>query len=294
MGISKFITPKTPLIFKELKFKIEKAIKNEILEMNAENALKDAIEYSLLNGGKRYRPIFVLLISQILNKNLDSMYAGLCVEFLHTASLIADDLPSMDNELLRRDKKSLHLKFNEANAILASYSLISLAYEMIIKNKKVLEKTVSKEKANEICVIAIEMISKYAGVNGATLGQHLDLFSSDFSIDNINRIIKLKTISLFEISFVLGWLFGLGDLDKLDIVKNAAYNFGMAFQIKDDLDDFEEDLKKEKKINIAIALGKEKAQMSLDESVLNFEKALKELNLYTESFKYLIKKLQIF
>jgi geranylgeranyl diphosphate synthase type II len=288
MSISKILKPATPRIFKELKEKIEKAIKNEILKMSDKNTLRDAIDYSLLNGGKRYRPIFVLLISQILNKNLDSTYAGLCVEFLHTASLIADDLPSMDNELLRRNKKALHLKFNEADAILASYSLISLSYEMIIKNKKVLEKTVSKEKANEICVLAIEMISKYAGVNGATLGQHLDLFSNDFSIDNINKIIQLKTISLFEISFVLGWLFGLGDFDKLDTVKKAAYNFGMAFQIKDDLDDLDEDLKKGKKINIAIALGKEKAQKSLDKAILNFENSLKELNLYSEPFQFLI------
>jgi geranylgeranyl diphosphate synthase type II len=294
MSIYKFLKPSIPMIFKELKEKIDKAIKNEILKMSDKNTLRDAIEYSLLNGGKRYRPIFVLLISQILNKNLDSTYAGLCVEFLHSASLIADDLPSMDNELLRRDKKALHIKFNEADAILASYSLISQSYEMIIKNKMVLEKSIAKEKANEICVLAIEMISKYAGVNGATLGQHLDLFSKDFSIENINKIIKLKTISLFEISFVLGWIFGLGDLNKLDVVIKAAYNFGMAFQIKDDLDDFDEDLKKRKKINIAIALGKEKAQMNLDESILNFENSLKELNLYSDPFKYLIKKLQNF
>ncbi|NGX56536.1 MAG: Farnesyl diphosphate synthase [Candidatus Anoxychlamydiales bacterium] len=292
MIFSKLQKTNVLISFKLLKDKIEKSIKKEILQMGEKNILRDAVEYSLLNGGKRYRPILVLLIAEIVNKKFDVTCAAMCVEFLHTASIIADDLPSMDDERFRRNKKSLHLKFNEANAILASYSLISLAYEMIIKNGKILEKSMPKERVNGICILAIETISKFAGINGATLGQHLDLFSKDLTLDNINKIIHLKTISLFEISFILGWIFAGGDFDKIEIVKKCAYNFGMAFQIADDLEDYEEDLNKGKKINIAIALGKDTANKNLNKAIEDFKEGLKKLNLYTEPFRYLIKKIK--
>ncbi|HEU64728.1 MAG: Farnesyl diphosphate synthase [Candidatus Anoxychlamydiales bacterium] len=275
-------------IFIDLKKDIENFLKKEILLMGKKTILRDAIEYALLNGGKRFRPIIVLLIAKAINKNYPAIQAALSCEFFHTASLIADDLPCMDDEKERRCKAALHLKFNEATAILASFTLISSGYELIYKNAKTLEKKISKEKSNEICMKAIETVSKYAGIEGATGGQFLDLFAKDITLDTIIEIIHKKTISLFEISFVLGWLYGGGDLDKLDLVKKAAYHFGMAFQIADDIKDLKEDLEKNKYINIAISIGEEKAKKLFFEEINNTKKLLKELNIYSKDFFTLV------
>ncbi|NGX44171.1 MAG: Farnesyl diphosphate synthase [Candidatus Anoxychlamydiales bacterium] len=275
-------------IFLDLKKDIEKSLKKKILSMGKKTSLRDAVEYALLNGGKRFRPIIVLLIAKALNKKYPATEVALSCEFFHTASLIADDLPCMDDEKERRCKAALHLKFNEATAILASYTLISSGYELIYKNSKTLQEKISKEKANEICMLAIETVSKYAGIGGATYGQFLDLFAKDTTLDTIIEIIHKKTISLFEISFALGWLFGGGDLDKLDLVKKVAYHFGMAFQIADDIKDLKEDLEKKKFINIAISLGEEKAKKLFFEEVNKIKGLLKKLGIYSKDFFTLV------
>ncbi|MFA6502056.1 MAG: polyprenyl synthetase family protein, partial [Parachlamydiales bacterium] len=234
--------------------RIEGALKEMVATMGNKTDLRDACEYSLLNGGKRFRPFIVLSIADSLNKNHDVLFAALACEFFHTASLIADDLPCMDDEKTRRNKPTVHLVYGENTAILASYSLISAGYELIYKNAKELQTVLSKDECNNLCVHAIETVSRYAGIHGATGGQYLDLYSNKSSIETINEIILKKTISLFEIAFVLGWLFGGGSLDKLDVVRKCSYHFGMSFQIADDINDFKEDLEKGKKINIAISL----------------------------------------
>jgi len=111
----------------------EKALKKSIPSFGVKNQLRDAVEYSLFSGGKRLRPIIVLMVGEALKKGFDVTYSALSVEFFHTASLIADDLPSMDNDTQRRDKPTLHKAFPESVAILASYTLISSGYEMLFK-----------------------------------------------------------------------------------------------------------------------------------------------------------------
>ena len=275
-------------IFLDLRKKIEKALKNEINFMGNKTSLRDACEYALLNGGKRFRPLIVLLIAKTLNKNYEPIEAALACEFFHTASLIADDLPCMDDEKIRRDKPALHLKFSESTAILASYSLISCGYELIYKNAKTLENFLPKAESNNICMLAIETVSKYAGIHGATGGQFLDLFAKEVSLDQIIEIIHKKTISLFEISFVLGWIYGGGNLNKLDLIKKCSYHFGMAFQIADDIKDFDEDFKKNKNLNIAIALGKKQAKEYFNNQIIKTKDLLKQLNLFSSKFFTLI------
>lgn len=275
-------------IFSDLKTKIESALLNEINLMGKKNPLRDACEYALLNEGKRFRPLIVMLISRCLNKNHDVITSALACEFFHTASLIADDLPCMDDEKLRRSKPALHLVFGENTAILASYALISAGYELIYKNSKVLEKRLSKDECNSLCVRAIEIVSRYAGINGATGGQFLDLFSEGNSLDTIIEIIYKKTISLFEISFSLGWIFGGGDLSKLNLIRKCSYHFGMAFQIADDINDFEEDSNKKKQLNVAIALGREKAIEQFEKEIEKTKEIMKELNIFCSEFISLI------
>lgn len=275
-------------IFFELKKNFEKALIDEINSMGKKTPLRDACEYSLLNEGKRFRPLIVMLIAKCLNKNHDVTNAALACEFFHTASLIADDLPCMDDEKLRRSKPALHLIFGENTAILASYALISAGYELIYKNSKILEKRLSQDDCNNLCVLALEIVSKYAGIHGATGGQFLDLFAESNSLDTIIEIIYKKTVSLFEISFSLGWIFGGGDLKNLSLVRKCSYHFGMAFQIADDINDFEEDSDKKKQLNVAIALGKEKAIEQFSKEITKTKEILKELNLFSSEFINLI------
>jgi len=275
-------------IFLDLKKKIEKAIKEEIACMGKKTSLRDACEYSLLSGGKRFRPLIVLLIAKSLNKDFDVIYSSLACEFFHTASLIADDLPCMDDEKLRRSRPAMHLVFGENTAILSSYALISAGYELIYKNAKALEGNLSKDECNNLCALALETVSKYAGIHGATGGQFLDLFAKRMSIDLIIEIIHKKTISLFEIAFILGWAFGGGDLNKLELVRKCSYHFGMAFQIADDIKDIQEDMQKEKKLNIAIALGKQKATDLFEKEIQKTKDIMQQLDIFSEEFITLV------
>jgi len=120
-------------LFKKYRERIEVEIENMISQMGDKTALRDACEYALKSGGKRLRPLFVLMISDALGNGLDAIQAALSVEFFHTSSLIADDLPCMDNDDERRSRPSLHRAFEESVALLASYTFIASGYEGFIK-----------------------------------------------------------------------------------------------------------------------------------------------------------------
>ena len=241
--------------------------------MGEKNRLRDACEYALLNGGKRLRPILVLLIADALGCGEDVMPAALAVEFFHTASLIADDLPCMDNDALRRNCPSVHKEFGESVAILASYALIAEGYGGVAKNGG---------KSPESLKLCLQAATRCAGINGATNGQFLDLYPPDSKLETIKKIIYQKTVTLFEISFVFGWLFGGGDPAKLSLVKACALHLGMAFQIADDLLDFAAD---PTSVNIAAVLGREEALRLFEEEIGAFIALLKELGLWTKPFQ---------
>lgn len=250
---------------------IETALCRFIEEMGEKNTLRDACEYALLNGGKRLRPTLVLVVANALGFGGAVMPAALSVEFFHTASLIADDLPCMDNDDLRRDRPSLHKVFGENIAILTSYALIAEGYGGISRNSKNCPKS---------AVICLEAATRCAGINGATNGQFLDLFPPDSRLETIKQIIYQKTVTLFEISFIFGWIFGGGNPERLDEVKHCAYHLGMAFQIADDLLDVSQD----SRINLAVNLGKEKALRLFDEEMKAFISSIKKLGLWNSQF----------
>ena len=274
-------------------------IKNEIEEalgssFQEKTKLHEAITYALTTGGKRVRPMIVYFIADALGNNLDVKEAALATEFFHTASLIADDLPCMDNENLRRSKPTLHKVFGESTALLASYGLIAEAFRKIYENGRVMEngREPFASNAKEATLIALECASRCSGTNGATLGQFFDLNPISDDLNFIDKVIYLKTITLFEGAFVMGWIFGGGDKDRLESVKKLAYHFGMAFQIRDDLSDMKEDLKKEKHVNLANSLGREMAERRFAEEMNEAETLLKELSLYTGHFEMIMKKLR--
>lgn len=272
-----------PRIYKE---KIEEVIQKELTTFGVESHALKACEYALLNGGKRFRPTITLLVAEALGKGLDVTHSALTVEYFHTASLIADDLPCMDDDDERRDKPSLHKVYGEALALLVTYALIAEGYRALWKNGEVLRQ--ESVDADQMVTIALENATYNTGLMGATGGQLLDIMPPDLSLETVRQVIHQKTGSLFEIAFVNGWLFGGGDPSCLAEVKKAAYHFGQAFQIADDLGDQEQDLQNERKINVANLFGKDKARELFQEEKARYQTTLASLNIATPSLLALI------
>jgi geranylgeranyl diphosphate synthase type II len=270
-----------------LRDKIEKEIARSILCLGEKNKLRDACEYALTTGGKRLRPIVVYLVAEALGHGLDVSDSALSVELFHTASLIVDDLPCMDNDDERRSKPSLHKVFGEPVALLASYALITAAFEGIQKNTLKMRRTgmpfsVSADRA---CTLGLESAARCAGILGATGGQFLDLYPPQMSLETLKKIIHQKTVTLFEVSFSLGWIFGGGDLNRLDEVAKAAHHMGMAFQIADDIGDAHQDEKKPSPVNLAHFLGRDRALSLFEEEMRLLREQLECLHLLTPSFE---------
>jgi geranylgeranyl diphosphate synthase, type II len=262
---------------------IEQALSCQTSVWGTSKELKEACLYSLSCGGKRFRPILVLMMAKALSGVYNVEKAALAVEYFHTASLIADDLPCMDDDRERRGKPSTHVVFGEAAALLASYALIAAGYRLIADNGK----EMGHKNGAEICILAILNAAENTGVLGATGGQCLDLFPPDFELSTYMETVLKKTVSLFEISFVLGWLFGGGDPGLLPLVKKAAYHFGMAFQIADDIDDYEEDAVGKRAMNAVSLLGKGEAEKMFHEEIGSYLQGLVELNIDDSELKVL-------
>jgi len=267
--------------------KIEQEIAMSILSLGEKTKLRDACEYALKSGGKRFRPLLVLLIAEALGNNLNVLDAALSVEFFHTASLIVDDLPSMDNEEERRSQPTLHKIYGESIALLSSYALICAAFEKIHTNTMKMREADApfRGMADAAGILALENATRCAGISGATGGQFFDIFPPNLTLDTLRQVIYQKTVTLFEVSFVFGWLFGGGELFRIEQVKKSAYHFGMAFQIADDLGDLAQDEKNQREINLAKHIGKERAFVVFEEELKLFKITLMELGLDTPSFK---------
>lgn len=268
--------------------KIDSELKEAVERLGEPSRLRDACSYALLNGGKRLRPALVYLIAEALGLGRDVTPAALCVEYFHTASLIADDLPCMDNDETRRNLPTLHKAYEESTALLASYTLVAAGYGAIYEASRRIKEQCPDEASqiDAIAVICLETTTRCAGLNGATHGQFLDLFPPDASYETILTIIERKTATLFEISFVLGWLFGGGKEERLEEVKHCARHLGVAFQIGDDYQDVVQD-GQIRSINIARVLGPKRAKEIFEDELFEFVRSLQALGLWTGPFERL-------
>ncbi len=268
------------------KDRIEQEIAKSISGFGEKSKLRDAVEYALTGGGKRFRPLVVLLIADALKHGLNVYDAALSVEFFHTASLIADDLPCMDNEDERRSKPTVHKVFGETIALLSSYALITAAFEKIHANAQVMKEAPApfSTYSERACMIALESAARCSGILGATGGQFLDLFPPNHNLETVKQVIYKKSVTLFEVAFVFGWVFGGGDLSQVDLLKKASFHLGMAFQIADDITDMYSDEKKQNEMNIARLIGKERALNVFEEEMVKLKDALVILKLNTPSF----------
>ncbi|HAN22041.1 MAG: hypothetical protein A2Y15_01315 [Clostridiales bacterium GWF2_36_10] len=235
--------------------------------------LYEAMQYSIKASGKLIRPFLVNEFC-VLNggKIQNSLWYAAAIEMLHTMSLIHDDLPAMDNDVLRRGKPTNHVVYGEATAILAGDALLSEAFNIAAKNPFCGE----KQNLEAVCALA-----RFGGVNGMMGGQQIDIQSEKISIPRevLEDLVSKKTAALLSCSCLLGCIAA----NASEVIKEKAISFGhylgMAFQITDDILDSEGDEKtlgksirkdeKSGKSTFVSLLGKDRAKKLALEFIQN-------------------------
>lgn len=206
-----------------------------------EGVVAEAMGYSLLNGGKRLRPLILLAACQSFGgAAADGMAHAAAMEMIHTYSLIHDDLPAMDNDDYRRGKESCHKKYNEAYAILAGDGLLNLAFETM--NAAAVAALDNGERLRRV-IIATDIIGRAAGMKGMILGQAADIYWEKKTPDEAALIYinERKTGALLAASFEAGAVLGGAAEAAAQRYRAAGLKIGIAFQLRDDLLDQEGD-----------------------------------------------------
>ncbi|MCR9115401.1 MAG: polyprenyl synthetase family protein [bacterium] len=195
------------------------------------DALRGAIRHSFLAPGKRLRPLLVLMAGEACGLPTERAIPAACaVEMVHTYSLIHDDLPAMDDDDLRRGLPSCHIKFGEANAILAGDALLAQAFEVLATDAP------SPEAAARSCAV----LAKAAGALALVGGQADDLAfeNQKGNIEQLEAIHRRKTGALFIASLELGAVWADASTEQVKALRAYGANLGLAFQVIDDLLDF--------------------------------------------------------
>lgn len=217
---------------KEKRSQIDHEIGKILSEASASPRIIAAMSYSLMAGGKRLRPILCMAASAAVSGRTDDALQTACaLEFIHTYSLIHDDLPAMDNDDLRRGKKTCHVAFDEATAILAGDAMLTLAFQIL--------SSVDSEDKNRVAkyLQVIRTIAAAAGHTGMIAGQMRDVASEGrlLSLKNIKEIYRLKTGALIEASVCAGAVIADATRTQLQQLGRYARHIGLAFQITDDI-----------------------------------------------------------
>ena len=215
--------------------------------------LYEAMRYAAIGGGKRLRPLLVVAAASLFHVDRErALRVGLAVECIHVYSLIHDDLPSMDDDDLRRGKPTVHRAFGEATAILAGDSLHALAFEVL-----------ADEATHEDPFVRAELIADLArasGPSGMAGGQMMDLAAEEEQLDlpAVTRLQQLKTGALIGFCLEAGAIMGRIPHEGRSRLRGYARDVGLAFQITDDLLDVEgEEAKTGKRVGKDGAAGKE-------------------------------------
>ena len=196
--------------------------------------LAEAMRYAALGGGKRLRPVLLIESAALFGVRAENtLDAAAALECVHCYSLIHDDLPAMDDDDLRRGKPTVHIAFDEATAILAGDSLLTLAFEILA--------AAGTHNEPSVRVALIAGLARAAGWAGMTGGQMLDLQAQELQPDKaeIERLQVMKTGALIQFSCEAGAIIGQASPDERKALKTYGAVLGRAFQISDDLLDAE-------------------------------------------------------
>ena len=207
-------------------------------EEHLQKTIFEAMNYSLLAGGKRIRPILMEEAYQMFAKangvSNNAIYAFMsAMEMIHTYSLVHDDLPAMDNDEYRRGKKTTHAVYGETMGILAGDALLNYAFETAAE-------AFSDENVNPSYLKAYQVLAKKAGAYGMIGGQVVDIetegmTADQVTIERLEYIHLLKTAALLESSLMIGAILGGASPEQVDVMEQIGRKVGVAFQIQDDV-----------------------------------------------------------
>ena len=299
--------------FKEQLKKYQNIVNEELvkyckIEKTPEKQLNDSMEYSLMAGGKRLRPILIIATYELFKEDYSfCMPYAVAIEMVHNFSLIHDDLPGIDNDDLRHGKLSNHKKFNEATAILAGDALLNNAYIVLSEDlKKVFQKNYDNQTVEEIQKIKNqeeELKLKLKVFNEFTLavdrmiaGEYVDTECEGKEIDKncLEYIHKNKTGALLKLCVRIGAILAKAEESDIENLTSYAEKIGLAFQIKDDIlseEGNEKELgkpvgndKKRKKCTYVSQYGIEIAKEKLEELI---KQAIDDLKIYGSKAEFL-------
>ncbi len=194
----------------------------------------EAMNYSVMAGGKRLRPMLMSETYKMFGgsqREIEPFMAA--IEMIHTYSLVHDDLPAMDNDEYRRGRKTTHIVYGEAMAILAGDGLLNYAFETALKAFEFDGADLKR------CSRALAILAQKAGIYGMIGGQTADIeaenLGADVTEEHLLFIHEHKTAALIQAAMMIGAVMGGADDAQIDIVERAAYDIGIAFQIQDDI-----------------------------------------------------------
>ncbi|MBB3444880.1 polyprenyl synthetase family protein [Rhizobium sp. BK379] len=219
-------------------------------EIARPDLLRNAMHYAVLNGGKRLRPFLVVESATLLGGNRQAaLRVGAALECIHCYSLVHDDLPAMDDDNLRRGKPTVHIKFDEATAILAGDSLLTYAFDIIAAPE-----TDLPDRSKTELVLAI---ARAAGLGGMAGGQALDLAAEKQAPDEagIVRLQAMKTGALIRFACEAGAIIAGASAENRQRLRRFGEKIGLAFQLADDILDLTSD-----SLTMGKATGKDAAR----------------------------------
>lgn len=243
------------------------------MKLKYQKDIVESMSYSLFTGGKRIRPILTLKSYELFSESDDYrevINEAMAIEMIHTYSLIHDDLPAMDDDNYRRDMLTNHVKYGEAMAILAGDGLLNLAFEISLED--ILEKSNVHRH-----IEALKIIANRSGVQGMVGGQVIDLHTDikQYDEEKIAYMYKTKTGGLITAAILSGAVIGGANTKELEIMNEFSEALGLAYQIKDDILDIEEDSKISKPTYLSV-LGKDRGLKDLEklknEAIISLEK----------------------
>ncbi len=243
-------------------------------------SLMDAVRYAYNTGGKRIRPIIMLMIGDQLNVDRNKLlpYAA-ALEMIHSYSLIHDDLPAMDDDDERRGQPTVHVKYDEALAILAGDYLLNSASELLLEN------LIDTGAAD---LRAFKYLLYSSGIGGMLGGQVMDIADEvNMEMSKLKQMYELKTGALFmAASTIPGLVAGLADAD-VDMLTELGKTIGLTFQLVDDVLDREED-RIINKVTLVSALDDRETEALIDEYYNKSKVLLNDLNLANSNLEELI------
>jgi farnesyl diphosphate synthase len=209
--------------------RVEEALSTWVPQ-DAPAGLGEAMRYAVLDGGKRLRPLLVLAACESVHGNAPAaMRAACAVELIHAYSLVHDDMPCMDNDILRRGKPTVHVRFGEATALLAGDALQALAFELLAPD--------DAQVAPAVQAALCRLLAKAAGHSGMAGGQAIDLAAVGRTLDEdaLRRMHRLKTGALLQASVMMGAACGAPPPAAARALAVYGAALGLAFQVVDDI-----------------------------------------------------------